>query len=95
LSDSSKNPAPGTGILIVRAVFVPDGEQPPPDLIADFNSLHLPATLDPETGEITCDNAGFDFNGAVRAEWHPGDQQDQPGGDEPADQNRPGSEAGQ
>jgi hypothetical protein len=94
LPDSSKNLALGAGTLIVRAVFVPDGEQPPPDLIADFNSLHLPATLDPETGEITCDNAGFDFNGAVRAEWHPGDEPDQSDGDEPADQNEPRPEVG-
>jgi len=57
--------------LVVRAAFVPDGEQPPPEFMADFSPLHIRATRDPATGEITCDNAGCNFDGDIRAEWYP------------------------
>jgi hypothetical protein len=61
--------------LVLRAAFVPDGEQPPADLSADFSPLTFRATLDRETGMITCDNAGTNFDGDIRAEWHPETEQ--------------------
>jgi hypothetical protein len=57
--------------LVLRAVFVPDGEQPPPEFMADFSPLRIRATRDPATGEITCDDAGADFDGDISAQWHP------------------------
>lgn len=81
MPDQSDRSAPGPLDLVVRAAFVPEGQQPPPEFRGDFNPLHIPATLDPETGQITCDNAGTNFGGDIRAEWHP-DPDPDAGGDE-------------
>ena len=81
MSDSANSPDPGPHTLAVRAAFVPDGEQPPAELSSTFSPLHIPATLDTSTGLITCDNAGTSFNGDVRAEWHPDEDQDSEDGD--------------
>jgi hypothetical protein len=43
---------------MLRAAFVPDGEQPPAEFLTDFSPLKFRATLDRATGIITCDNAG-------------------------------------
>src|ERR1039457_1058534 len=45
----------------------------------------MPATLDPATGSITCMVAGQDFDGDVRAEWHPDPVEDSGGAEEAAD----------
>jgi hypothetical protein len=87
LPDTSNNPAAGPLTLVLRAVFVREGEQPPPEFLSDFGPLRMPATLDPATGEITCDNSGTSFDGEVRAEWHPdsdGEDGDDSSGDEKA-----------
>jgi hypothetical protein len=76
LSDKSDNPSPDENTLVVRAVFVPDGQQPPPEFGSDFSPLRIAATLDPSTGAITCDDAGMNFDGDVLAEWHPDEEQD-------------------
>jgi hypothetical protein len=60
---------------VVRAAFVFEGEQPPPEFSSVFNPLRMPATRDPETGQITCDNAGINFGAGIRAEWHPDEDQ--------------------
>ena len=71
LPDNSARPSAGPDVLVVRAVFVPDGDQPPPEFAGDFNPLQMRATRDPATGEITCDAAGTVFGGDIRAEWYP------------------------
>jgi hypothetical protein len=83
LPGSPDRPVPGPGNLIVRAVFVPEGEQVPPDFTTEFEPLHFPATLNTETGEITCTNAGPDLNGGVLAQWYPDTQQEAGDEDEP------------
>lgn len=82
MSDSTGRTPPGPFTLVLRAAFVPDGEQPPPELSSDFSPIRFRATLDPETGEITCDNAGMNFDGDVRAEWHPDEAQGSEDGEE-------------
>jgi hypothetical protein len=83
-SDSSDHGSPGPHTLVVRAAFVPDGQEPPPELSSDINPLRFRATLDPATGTITCDNAGMNFHGDIRAEFHP--DEDQEAGDDAADE---------
>ena len=73
MRDPSDRPVPTHDDLIVRAVFVPDGEQPPAEFLADIDPLHFRATLDPATGEITCANTGVSIDGDVRARWFPAD----------------------
>ncbi len=68
---SGDHGSPGPFTLVLRAAFVPDGEQPPPEFLNDFTPLKFRATLDRATGIITCDNAGLTFFGDIRAEWHP------------------------
>ena len=60
-----------SGTLIVRAVFVPEGEEPPPDLAANFDTLHFSVTFDPASGLLTGAEPGASFDGDVRAEWVP------------------------
>jgi hypothetical protein len=88
LSDTSDRRSAGPLTLVVRAVFVPEGEQPPPEFSSVFNTIKFAATLDPETGVITCDNAGVSFDGDVRAEWHPDEEQGGDGGEQAGDQGR-------
>jgi hypothetical protein len=76
LADTSDRSSAGPFTLVLRAAFVPDGEQPPPELAADFSPLKFRATLDRTTGTITCENAGISFGGDIRAEWHPDAAQD-------------------
>ena len=71
LSDTSGRSSTGPFTLVLRAAFVPDGEDPPPEFAADFSPLKFRATLDRTTGIITCDSAGMNFDGDIRAEWHP------------------------
>ncbi len=73
MSDAFSRPSPGPGTLVIRAVFVPDGEQPPPEFAAEFNPLRIRATRDPVTGEITCDGAGTNFDGDIPALFYPED----------------------
>jgi hypothetical protein len=88
--DQSGQETPGPHVLVLRAVFVPDGEDPPPEFAGDFRPLRIPATIDTETGEITSDS-GINFGGAVRAEWHPGAGEDASGEDnQPQDPNKSG-----
>jgi hypothetical protein len=75
LPDSPDRPIQGQQTLVVRAAFVPDGEQPPPELMADFTPLHFPATMDTATGQITCANAGASLDGDISATWYPDEQQ--------------------
>jgi hypothetical protein len=95
LADQPDKPSPGPHTLVVRAAFVPDGEQPPPELNSVFDPIKFRATLDPETGEITCDNAGMSFDGDIRAEFHP-DEKEEDGAEDggeflnPGQQNSPG-----
>ena len=87
MPSSTGRPAPGPNTLVVRAAFVPDGQQPPPEFLGDFNPLRIPATLNPATGEITCINAGTNFGGDIRAEWHPDAEQDSDDGEDTAGQD--------
>jgi hypothetical protein len=75
LSDTSGRSSSGPFTLVLRAAFVPDGEDPPPEFAADFSPLKFRATLDRATGSITCDSAGMNFDGDIRAEWHPDELQ--------------------
>ena len=76
LSDRSDRSSSDPFILVLRAAFVADGEQPPPDFASDFSPLKFRATLDRTTGTITCDSAGMNFDGDIRAEWHPDEGQE-------------------
>jgi hypothetical protein len=71
LTDFSTRPSPGPDALVVRAVFVPDGEQPPRELAADFYPPRLRAILDPATRQITGDNARMASGDDIRAQWYP------------------------
>jgi hypothetical protein len=86
LSDAPDRPSPGPQTLVVRAAFVPEGKQPPAELLSTINPLRFPATLDPATGEITCDRAGAGFHGDVRAEWYPDSDQESDGDQESDDE---------
>ena len=84
LSDSSSGSNTDPGVLVVRAVFVPEGEQPPADFASAFDPLHFPATLDPETwAQSPATVAGTDFDGDLQAEWHPDPDEDSFGDDPP------------
>jgi hypothetical protein len=72
---------------VLRGVFVPKGEQPPPEFASDFRPLRIPATRDPATGQITCHNAGISFGGDLLAHWYPDEDQGSDEGDEAPDQN--------
>ena len=76
MSDTSDRSSADPFTLVLRAAFVPDGEQPPPELAADFAPLKFRATLDKATGVITCENLGMNFGGDIQAEWHPDAEQD-------------------
>ena len=56
---------------MIRAVFVPDGAEPPPEFAGQFHQLRMRATYDPATGKLTCASPGTHFGGDIRAEWHP------------------------
>lgn len=86
MPDTPDTPTPGPHILVLRAAFVPEGQQPPPELSSDFSPLKFRATRDPVTGAITCDNLGINFDGDIRAEWHPDEEQDSEAGQETAGQ---------
>ena len=94
MPSSSGCSAPGPNILVIRAVFVPEGEQPPPEFSSVFDPLHFPATLDPATGQITCAMPGGDFNGDIRAEWHPDENQGADNGEDAAAQGGNAREPG-
>ena len=83
MSDTSGRSSPGPFTLVLRAAFVPDGEDPPPEFAADFSPLKFRATLDRATGIITCDSAGMNFGGDIRAEWHPDEVQGPETGEHP------------
>jgi hypothetical protein len=71
LSDSSGRPRPGPHQLVIRAAFVPDGAEPPPEFAGRFDQLRMRATYDPATGQLTCATPGTHFGGDIRAEWYP------------------------
>jgi len=98
LSDTSDRSSPDPFTLVLRAAFVPEGEQPPPELAADFSPLKFRATLDKATGIITCENAGVSFGGDIRAEWHPDEVQESEDGEATSHHNdaqRTGPSGGQ
>ena len=69
MSDTSDSSSPDPDTVVVRAVFVPDGEDPPPEFTTGLSSLHFPATYDPETGVITTDMSEGSASGAVSGTW--------------------------
>ncbi len=76
LSDTDDRPSAGINTLVLRAAFVPDGMQPPTEFSSVIDPIKFPATLDPETGEITCGNAGTAFDGDISAEFHPDEEEE-------------------
>ena len=62
--------------MVLRGVFVPDGQKPPPEFSSDLSPLRVRATLDPTTGAITCDDAGISFDGDIRGDWYPDEEQE-------------------
>lgn len=74
---------------------MPDGEQPPPEFMADFSPLRIRATRDPSTGAITCDNAGANFDGDIRCEFHPDVEQNSREGQEAGSHGGEGRGTGQ
>jgi hypothetical protein len=90
LPDQSNSPTAGRDVLVLRAVFVPDGGQPPPEFINDLHPLRIPCTYNRKTGEITCRDAGLNFDGDIRAEFHPDVAPDQGSGDVSANPNGAG-----
>jgi hypothetical protein len=90
LSDTSDRPSADPSTVVLRAAFVPDGEEPPPEFSADFSPLKFRATLDRATGTITCDNVGTNFGGDIRAEWHPDEVQRPDDGKQAVDQDADG-----
>ena len=97
MPDQSNSPTAGRDVLVLRAVFVPDGGQPPPEFINDLHPLRIPCTYNRKTGEITCRDAGLNFDGDIRAEFHPDVAPDQGSGDASANPNGAGQpdQAGQ
>src|SRR6266567_2600462 len=92
LPDTSNRSSPGPDVLVLRDVFVPEGESPPPEVSGWINPLRLPATMNRQTGELTCgDGAGAAWGGAIRAEWHPDADQSS---DSEAEINGPDGDAG-
>ena len=85
MSDTSDRSGPGSHVLVIRAVFVPDGEAPPPEWASTLNPLRFPVTYDPSTGEITGD-AGNGFDQGISAEFHPDEDQGSGDEDEAGDQ---------
>jgi hypothetical protein len=90
LSDTSDRSSPGPFTLVLRAAFVPEGELPPPEFAADFSPLKFRATLETATGTITCDSAGMNFDGDIRAEWQPDEVQEAADGGNTTDQDGDG-----
>jgi hypothetical protein len=84
LSDTSDRPTPDPRVLTLRAAFVPDGGTPPAELNG-FDPLRIPATVDPSTGQITSAGPGASFDGDVRAEWHPDEEDGDAWDGEPGD----------
>jgi hypothetical protein len=56
LSDSSNPQAKTSTTIAVPAVFVPDGQTPPPEFATLWNPLRIRATYDPTTGVLTADD---------------------------------------
>lgn len=81
MPDTPDRSSPGPLVLVLRAAFVPDNEQPPPEFAADFSPLRFPATIDPATGKITCGDAGISVDGDLLAEWHPDEEEGSDGND--------------
>jgi hypothetical protein len=79
-------------MLVLRAVFVPDGEDLPPEFAAEFDPIRFRASLDPETGEITCDDAGMNIDGDIRAEWHPDEDEGSEDDEVASDAGDPGDD---
>jgi hypothetical protein len=75
-------PVPGPHTLVIRAVFVPDGEPPPPEMMSSFDSLRFRVSLNPATGELTCDEPGNGFDSGIQAQWYPDNNEDPFGGGE-------------
>jgi len=70
LNGSSGRPIPGHHMLVLRAVFVPDGEAPPEEFASVWNPLRIAATYDPATGDLNC-APGNGFDRGFLAQWHP------------------------
>ena len=68
--------APGPMTMVLKAAFVPDGQDPPPDLALGRYPLRLRARLDPRTGEMITQAAGGLFIQDVPAEWKPDPRED-------------------
>jgi hypothetical protein len=63
--------------------------------MADSSPLRIRATLDPSTGAITCDNAGANFDGDIRCEFHPDVEQNSREGHEAGSHGVKGRGTGQ
>ena len=81
---TSDRPAQGIDDLVLRAVFVPDGEDAPPEFMA-IDPMMISVTLDPATGEITGGDAGVSLDGGIPAEWVPDDTEEADGSDSASD----------
>lgn len=64
---------PGPLTLVLRAVFVPDGYDPPVGFIANPYALRFRATYDPETGILTCEETSGGVVSGLAAKWRPED----------------------
>jgi hypothetical protein len=70
LSDSSDRPNPPHGTLVIRAVFVPEGETPPPEFTLGSHVPRFPATYDPATGTMITNPAFGGPGRGIQGQWH-------------------------
>jgi len=80
LSDTSNRPfgrsSAGPHQLAIKAVFVPDGGQPPALFLESPFPFYFPATLDPKTGTFSTDMTGNFVHGEVSGQWISDDDAD-------------------
>ncbi len=82
MPDFFDSSASGGTILVIPAVFVPDGQTPPAEFAGSEQSIRIPATFDPRTGIISTDDAGPENGDIGPCTWEPisGDEEDEGGG---------------
>ncbi len=80
MSDTRDDTGPDPLTLVLRATFVPDGEEPPGDLAASAHPLRIRVTRDPRAGTLDNTRAGPRFHDDVRAVWKPAEGQNAGGG---------------
>jgi len=87
LSDSSKPPSPGAAganTLVLRAVFVPEGQQPPPGFGVWPEPIRFSAEYDPEAGGFVTNATGGGLFAGLAGQWVPADDAGS-GGEEGSD----------